>query len=131
MARHAVDGLVPFLDGAAAEDTALLVGELVTNCIRHAALPPEGSIEFTLRASPEMLLVEVADAGRGFATVPPARPLPALGPDALSGFGLVLVDRIATRWGAIRRGGETRVWFELPTGGTAEQPAAATSVLTA
>jgi two-component sensor histidine kinase len=31
------------------------------------------------------------------------------------GWGLVLVDRIADRWGIISETGRTCVWFELPS----------------
>jgi anti-sigma regulatory factor (Ser/Thr protein kinase) len=116
VARHAVAGLAPFLDPAVAENAELLVSELVTNSVRHAGLPPEASIEFSVRASAEVLMVEVADAGRGFDHDPPARPHGAPATDRMAGWGLFLVDRIADRWGAVQMDGETRVWFELRPG---------------
>ena len=107
MARHAVAGLAPFLDPGVAENAELLVSELVTNSVRHAGLPSEASIEFSVRASPEVLMVEVADAGQGF-NGSLARPRVVAGSASASGWGLFLVDRIAD--------GETRVWFELSPG---------------
>jgi anti-sigma regulatory factor (Ser/Thr protein kinase) len=114
-----VASLAPFLDRAVAENAELLVSELVTNSVRHAGLPTEASIEFSVRASAETLMIEVADAGRGFDHRSPARPLAVAGAEAASGWGLFLVDRIADRWGAAEADGETRVWFELSPGARA------------
>jgi anti-sigma regulatory factor (Ser/Thr protein kinase) len=100
VARHAVAGLAPFLDPGVAE---------------NAGLPPEACLEFTVRASPEVLMVEVADAGTGF-NGRPARPRAVAGSASASGWGLFLVDHIADRWGAAQVEGETRVWFELTPG---------------
>jgi len=116
VARHAVAGLAPYLDPSVAENAELLVSELVTNSVRHAGLPAEASIEFSVRASAETLMVEVADAGRGFDRHAPFRPRAVAGAEAASGWGLFLVDRIADRWGATEVDGETRVWFELSPG---------------
>jgi len=118
VARHAVAGLAPFLDRAVAENAELLVSELVTNSVRHAGLPAEACIEFSVRASAEVLMVEVADAGQGFDHTSPPRPRSVDGVAEASGWGLFLVDRIADRWGAVEMDGETRVWFELSPGAT-------------
>ena len=98
-----------------AENAELLVSELVTNSVRHAGLPEEASIEFSVRASAEVLMVEVADAGQGF-DHPSPRPRVVGGVAEPSGWGLFLVDRISDRWGAVQMDGETRVWFELRPG---------------
>jgi anti-sigma regulatory factor (Ser/Thr protein kinase) len=116
VARHTVAGLAPYLDRGVAEDAELLVSELVTNSVRHAGLPDEASIEFSVRASAEVLMVEVADAGRGFDHISPMRPRVVAGVAEASGWGLFLVDRISDRWGAVKTDGETRVWFELRPG---------------
>lgn len=116
MARHAVAGLAPFLDPAVAENAELLVSELVTNSVRHAGLPPDAGIEFSLRATPDVLMVEVADAGQGFDDDSPAKWRAVPGTDQASGWGLFLVEHIADRWGAVQVDGETRVWFELRPG---------------
>jgi anti-sigma regulatory factor (Ser/Thr protein kinase) len=116
VARHAVAGLAPFLDPAVTENAELLVSELVTNSVRHAGLPSEASIEFSVRASAEVFMVEVADAGQGFDHDSPTRPRAVAGAERASGWGLFLVDRIADRWGAVQVDGETRVWFELRPG---------------
>jgi anti-sigma regulatory factor (Ser/Thr protein kinase) len=124
VARHAVVGLRPYLDPLVAENAELLVSELVTNSVRHAGLPAEAGIEFSLRASAEVLMVEVADAGRGFEGESPGRHVAEAGNARSSGWGLFLVDRIADRWGAVEGDGETRVWFELRPGA---RPAVLTS----
>jgi anti-sigma regulatory factor (Ser/Thr protein kinase) len=116
VARHAVAGLRPYLDLGVAENAELLVSELVTNSVRHAGLPEEASIEFSVRASSEVLMVEVADAGTGFDHLSRPRPRVVAGMAEASGWGLFLVDRISDRWGAVQMDGETRVWFELRPG---------------
>ena len=111
-------GLAPYLDAAVAENAELLVSELVTNSVRHAGLPEDASIEFSVRASAEVLMVEVADAGRGFDHTAALRLQKVSGTAESSGWGLFLVDRISDRWGAVEMDGETRVWFELRPGAT-------------
>jgi len=102
-----------------AENAELLVSELVTNSVRHAGLPDQASIEFSVRASGEVLMVEVADSGQGFDHSGTPRPRIVAGIAEPSGWGLFLVDRIADRWGAVQMDGETRVWFELRPGARA------------
>ena len=107
-ARTAVlagDGAVP---PSAREDILLLVSELVTNAVRHAGVGPDGWVRVELRRSARRVRVEVAHPGNGFQhkPAPPA-------PEANGGWGLVLVDRIADRWGITSSTDGTRVWFEL------------------
>lgn len=119
-ARNAVGALAPFLDPFVIENLQLLISELVGNCVRHASLRRQDAIELSMRASPDTILVEVADGGRGFGGHrPPASVRPSA--DLASGWGFVLVDRIATRWGIVDGhddGGldDVRVWFELSPG---------------
>ena len=103
--------LVRCLDARAelVESLELLVTELVTNSVRHAGLSADGWVELELRADDECVRVEVTDPGRGF---DPAGV--AAGPrERGSGWGLVLVERIARRWG-VHHDALTRVWFEMP-----------------
>jgi serine/threonine-protein kinase RsbW len=84
----------------------LLVSELVTNCVRYGAPADDASVELAVRVAGRMIRVEVHDGGAGF--VPDhARPRGAEG-----GYGLFLVERMASRWGVDTDRG-TRVWFEL------------------
>jgi anti-sigma regulatory factor (Ser/Thr protein kinase) len=90
------------------ENIVLLVSELVTNAIRHAGLPPSAAVGLSVEVAPQSIRVDVVDGGEGFA-VPTVRPL---GSKAVSGFGLLLVDRLADRWG-VNVDGVTSVWFEI------------------
>jgi anti-sigma regulatory factor (Ser/Thr protein kinase) len=123
-----VASLAPHLDSRVIEDAELLVSELVTNSLRHGGLQPTQGIEVCLRASPQTVMVEVADRGRGFEGTRP-RPTEAVKAHVLDGktdgkrsvekdgpnWGLFLVDQIAWRWG-ISEQGDVRVWFELRPG---------------
>jgi anti-sigma regulatory factor (Ser/Thr protein kinase) len=91
------------------DDVRLLISELVTNSVRHGgAIGPRG---ITLRTSfvDDAVRVEVTDKGVGFDVLA----VPSPRPDLTGGWGLVLLDRIAHRWGVhrVRRG--TTVWFEI------------------
>ena len=109
-ARRALATLGDDLGPALLEDLRLLVTELVTNSVRHADAPSGDTVDLELSVWPERVRVEVTDGGGGF--VAPRAPA---GGHELSGWGLRLVDRLASRWG-IRRARGTRVWFELDRG---------------
>lgn len=88
------------------ETARLLITELVTNSIRHTAMPPGSTIRLEIGADDGRLLVEVHDAGREITDLRPAeRPI--------GGYGLRLVDQLADRWGSDRSERGTCVWFEL------------------
>jgi two-component sensor histidine kinase len=112
-ARRAIiagDGAMP---AAVRDDILLLVSELVTNAVRHGDVGPDRSVRVELKRLPQHVRVEVLHPGRGFEheAVPPHS-------GTASGWGLVLVDRIADRWGIASRPGATCVWFELRSAGT-------------
>jgi anti-sigma regulatory factor (Ser/Thr protein kinase) len=105
-ARHALRRLD--LPLPLTSDAQLAVSELVTNSVRHAGLAPDDLIRVTVDWSGARLKVHVRDGGRG------ARPTAFSGsirpaPGAGSGWGLYLVDRLASRWGTSADG----YWFEL------------------
>jgi serine/threonine-protein kinase RsbW len=107
-ARRAVlagDGAVPAF---IRDDVLLLVTELVTNAVRHGAVGPDRSLRVELKRRPRQVRVEVADPGPGFTAVPTR-----LKGKESNGWGLLLVDRIAERWGVKRRASGTCVWFEI------------------
>lgn len=89
------------------DELLLLTTELVTNATRHAGLMPQDEIALLVSVSSDRIRVDVTDAGPGF---DPAAP-PLRG-DGTSGWGLVLVERIADRWGVASRD-PTAVWFEM------------------
>jgi anti-sigma regulatory factor (Ser/Thr protein kinase) len=92
-------------------DARLLVTELLSNSIRHSGLRSDEHIRITAGWSGRTLLVTVHDRSRSSPPSPLAgsiRPSPG----AESGWGLYLVDRIASRWGTILSEGGG-YWFEL------------------
>lgn len=106
VARRALDALeLPLLAPADAHRASLLVSEIVSNSVRHAPGPAQG-IGFDADLTPERLAVEVRADGAGFHLDSRHPPL-----DEASRRGLVLLDRLADRWGT-RDDGHT-VWFEL------------------
>jgi anti-sigma regulatory factor (Ser/Thr protein kinase) len=113
LARASVDALRDQLTERQLDDARLLVSELVTNSLRHAALTPDQSIELTLEVDAEVLRAEVRDPGEGFVHEPRAPD-----PESAAGWGLFLVSKLASRWG-VQRDGSTRVWFELPISASA------------
>jgi anti-sigma regulatory factor (Ser/Thr protein kinase) len=101
------------------EETAiLLVSELVTNVVRHAR---SRALAMALHLEPEgaSLLIEVHDSD-------PHEPRPRMpgwpgGPGGLgeSGFGFVLIEALAGKWGVRQTATGKAVWVELD----ARQPA--------
>ena len=80
---------------------SLLTSEVVTNAITHAA--QHGEIHVAAAFEPGYARIEVLDRGPGFD--PDVR-------HGAAGFGLRLLDKLATRWGVERASG-TLVWFEI------------------
>jgi len=102
-ARRLVDLL--HLAPASHSIVELLVSELVTNAVLHSGAPEEAELSIALTRQGEFIAVEVWDRGIGFVWQPGARDLTEPG-----GLGLVLVDRLAHRWGTRREAGGA-VWF--------------------
>jgi anti-sigma regulatory factor (Ser/Thr protein kinase) len=105
-ARRALDVLKGRLDADALAELRLLVSELVTNAVRHGR-PRRDRVELQVWLDGARARVDVMDGGRGF--VPPGRPPH---PGEPGGWGLVVVDRLADRWG-VEGNGATRVWLEF------------------
>jgi anti-sigma regulatory factor (Ser/Thr protein kinase) len=108
--RLALAGLEDRLDPNVLFDIRLLVSELVTNCVKHAAVGPEESILLNVAIQDVRVRVSVVDEGPGFE--PPEPPLTEQAAEAGSGWGLFLVDQLSEDWGVERAAGAT-VWFEL------------------
>jgi anti-sigma regulatory factor (Ser/Thr protein kinase) len=106
-ARAAVRGLAADVDPDVLGDLELLVSELATNSVRHARAGEDVELLLRVEVADARVRVRWCDGGPGFAN-PPLRPHA----DGIGGYGLVLVDRLAARWG-IERGERFCVWFEL------------------
>lgn len=92
--------------GRPADDAALVLSELVSNALKHAAPLPSGQV----RAAWSLLngagvRVEVTDGGGG---TRPTRQHPSA--SSLGGRGLGIVDRLAADWGVTAVSGGTTVW---------------------
>jgi len=106
LARHTLEDWLPATLAESERGVLrLLVSELVTNSVRHVAGSSQ-PVVLAVRIGAGTIRVEVRDGGAGFA---PGTPKPR---GADGGFGLFLVERMASRWGVDTQDG-TRVWFEL------------------
>jgi anti-sigma regulatory factor (Ser/Thr protein kinase) len=109
--RLAIAGLDDKLDPNVLFDMRLLVSELVTNCVKHARVGPDESIDLTIEIAEDKVRVSVRDNGPGFE--PPERAPTEEAAEAGSGWGLFLVEQLSASWGVEREQGAI-VWFELP-----------------
>src|SRR5262245_2041832 len=105
MARHTLDRLSGRLDERQLEDLRLLVSEVVSNSVRHGE--GTGPIQLRVMLLRSALRVGGEDPGHGFEPAPERDPV-----DHNDGWGLLLVDRLSTRWGVVA-GPTTLVWFEI------------------
>jgi anti-sigma regulatory factor (Ser/Thr protein kinase) len=87
----------------------LLTSELVTNAVVHGL----GPVQLLLDDDGDRLRIEVSDAEPA---LPPVPSTP--GPTKEHGRGLLIVDRLADRWGSRSRRTPPGkiVWFELRSG---------------
>ena len=89
------------------EMVEVLLTELVTNAVTHPSPEVEGSVNVHFLVTADRVRVDVRDPGDGFGADALRRPRSEPG-----GYGLIMVDRGASRWGTSRDGGNC-VWFEL------------------
>jgi anti-sigma regulatory factor (Ser/Thr protein kinase) len=94
------------LTGRALDDTRLLVTELISNSLRHAAMRNGDRVSLRARLTDGLVRVEVGDPGRNG---PPRLREPGA---QQGGYGLLMVQRLSRRWG-VEQAGETVVWFEM------------------
>jgi len=87
----------------AVETAALLVTELVTNAVLHART----AIVLVVDVSPGRVVLRVSD---GSALEPIER---RFAPDAATGRGIALVQKLATTWGVERSETGKEVWCEI------------------
>ena len=108
IAREALDVLTEAVPRERYDVLQLIVSELVTNCVRHAALKPDDRVLVRVRLIEAKVRIEVEDCGPGFPGGK-RRNVPA---DAEGGRGLYIVQEVADRWG-VESDGSTVVWAEL------------------
>jgi DNA-binding NarL/FixJ family response regulator len=102
-ARRFVRSVVAEADVETIAAVELLVSELVTNAVLHAASEPQVDVHL----SKQRLRVEVYDDDPA---LPHRRTPDAVGP---GGRGLLLLEQFADRWGAEPRDDGKVVWFEI------------------
>ncbi len=112
--RHAPaavrDALGEVHDGGWQLDDGLLVAsELVTNAVRHSGCEPDHTLQVSVDLARDALRISVHDPGLSRRRAQP-RTSEATEP---GGWGLRIVEQLATRWGAERPDGY-RVWAEIP-----------------
>jgi anti-sigma regulatory factor (Ser/Thr protein kinase) len=92
------------------ESAVLVVSELVGNVVRHAEVGGQ-CLELRLRAGDGFLRVEVTDPD-------PRLPVPRVpGEFDESGFGFVLIEALAAKWGVDQTPAGKAVWAELAISG--------------
>jgi anti-sigma regulatory factor (Ser/Thr protein kinase) len=92
------------ITGSAAEDTLLVVHELVANVVDHARTP----FRLAVRLRGSFVQVSVHDECRRPIEMRP------LEPDAPRGRGLRLIAAIAARWGCQQQEDGKTVWAAIP-----------------
>jgi anti-sigma regulatory factor (Ser/Thr protein kinase) len=105
VARRELACLDSELDPSTLETLHLLVTELVSNAVKHAAAP---SVAVDVSLADGAVRAEVSDPGPGFD--PAGTGVPR---DNNSGWGLFLVQQLAHRWGVAEDQASNRVWVEL------------------
>ena len=90
-------------------DVALVISELFSNALRHAAPLPGAQIRVTWRIDAVSVRVAVSDGGGPTA---PELGEPAQG--ATGGRGLRIVEKLSSRWGTSTSEDGTTVWAEVP-----------------
>jgi anti-sigma regulatory factor (Ser/Thr protein kinase) len=103
-ARRLVDSLTDSVPAPVLDEVRLITSELVTNSYKHAGNPPGHPIEVTLQLRADHLRLEVIDRSVFDPTPETSTELREVK------WGLVILDRIADRWGRISEGG---IWAEF------------------
>jgi RNA polymerase sigma-B factor len=83
-----------------------MITELIANAINHAELPPAADLTMTVDSDPARVRVGLS------------HPYPVPIEAEPAGIGLMLVQRLARRWGIEWDDGTAEVWFEVRAAGT-------------
>lgn len=101
----------------------LLLSEVVTNAVIHPGESAGSRLELSIICDDRLTRVVVSDHGRGFA--PEVKPLELSeigggqsddgqsGGGQSGGYGLMLLDKAASRWGTAKDDSRFSVWFEI------------------
>jgi serine/threonine-protein kinase RsbW len=111
VARHAFVGDLESLGVTedVREDVMLVISELVSNAVKHAAPLPGGKVLVRCSIDDDCLHVEITDGGSV------TRPNPAVATVfALGGRGLDIVRMISREWGVTQDGSSVTVWADVP-----------------
>jgi anti-sigma regulatory factor (Ser/Thr protein kinase) len=102
-ARRALDAIDHGLDYEREYAVKLLMSELVSNAVKYGG---EGPVHVEIESARHCVRVEVDDSGPAFIPLPRELEL-----DVPGGWGFVLVDELASRWGS--SGHSASFWFEI------------------
>ena len=105
-ARRAIEVAAEDFSTGVVQVASLLASELVTNSLRHGMKQQAGPIELFASAGADALRVEVSEPAGD--TAPEIRE-----PYDEGGYGLTIVNELASRWGTEGVDGTRRTWFEL------------------
>jgi len=107
LARREILGRYEWPSQRLRDAAALMLAELVANAVLHGGVRADEEVRVDVEIADRTVTFSVLDRGPGF-----ERPAPDA-PAASGGFGLMIVDRLAQRWGVTRGPAGTRVWFAL------------------
>jgi anti-sigma regulatory factor (Ser/Thr protein kinase) len=91
------------------QDTMLVISELVSNAVKHAAPLPGGEVRVRCSISQDNVRLEITDGGA--VTRPSASVATVL---AMGGRGLDIVRTISRQWGVSKDGDSVTVWADVP-----------------
>jgi anti-sigma regulatory factor (Ser/Thr protein kinase) len=84
-----------------------MLAELVTNAVLHGRVPADEEVRVDVEIADRTMTFSVFDHGPGFERPAPDAAVPS------GGFGLIIVDRLAHRWGVTCGPAGNRVWFAM------------------
>lgn len=107
-ARRAIASAPNSLKEHLGQDGLLMLTELVNNAVIHGSRSGMDDVSVDIWAWDARVRVEVRDDGPAFEWRRPPDD-----PSRVTGYGLVLVEEVASRWGIDTSSDRTCVWFEL------------------